>query len=180
MKKSINDIIFKSLVVLMRVFFGLGWFLAGLTKMTGKTGEVSWYYQPTVFLTEYLTKALEKPNVPVFYKDFIDGVALHHVPFFNYSIPLVQIMLGVFLIVGFMTIPAICICLFMHINFILSGNMNLISLTLYTSAFGLLFFRNDALILSLDRYFKIEDLFKVKKPNHHKRTSIQKKLNYKL
>ncbi|MEH6947483.1 hypothetical protein V7068_10495 [Bacillus sp. JJ634] len=166
MKRSINTILFKSLVVLMRILFGVGWFSAGLTKMTGKTGEASWYDQPTVFLTEYLTKALDKPNVPEFYKLFIDGIALHHVPFFNYTIPIIQIIMGICLIVGFMTLPAIFICLFMQINFILSGNMNWISLTLYTSAFGLLFFKKDALILSLDRYFKIEDFYKVKKLNY--------------
>ena len=166
MKKSIDNIIFKSLAVLMRVLFGVGWFLAGLTKITGKTGEVSWYDQPMVFLTDYLTKALEKPNVPEFYKNFIDGVALNHVPFLNYTIPITQMIMGICLIVGFMTLPSIFICLFMQINFILSGNMNLLSLTLYTSAFGLLFFRKDALILSLDRYFKIEDFFKVKKLNY--------------
>ncbi|PEZ72693.1 MULTISPECIES: DoxX family protein [Bacillaceae] len=166
MKKSIDNMIFKSLVVLMRVLFGVGWFLAGLTKITGKTGEVSWYEQPTVFLTEYLTKSLDKPNVPEFYKNFIEGAALNHVPFLNYTIPITQIIMGICLIVGLMTLPAIFICLFMQINFILSGNMNLLSLTLYTSAFGLLFFRKDALILSLDRYFRIEDFFKVKKPNY--------------
>ncbi|MEK4536297.1 hypothetical protein NST21_13315 [Peribacillus sp. FSL K6-1552] len=166
MKKSINNITFKSLVVLMRTLFGVGWLLAGLTKITGKTGEISWYDQPTVFLTEYLKKSLEKPNVPEFYKNFIDGVALDHLTFLNYTIPITQIIMGICLIIGFMTIPAIFICLFMQINFILSGNMNLLSLTLYTSAFLLLFFRKDALILSLDRYFKIENLYKVKKPNY--------------
>ena len=161
-----KKLIFNFLVVLMRVLFGLGWLLAGLTKITGKTGEVSWYDQPTNVSCINLTKALDKPNVPEFYKNFIDGVALNHVPFFNYTIPTTQIIMGICLIVGFMTLPAIFICLFMQINFILSGNMNLLSLTLYTSAFGLLFFRKDALILSLDRYFKIEDFFKVKKPNY--------------
>ncbi|WP_338450931.1 hypothetical protein R4Z09_03135 [Niallia oryzisoli] len=158
-----KKLVLKSLVVLMRVLFGLGWLLAGFTKITGKTGEVSWFDQPKVFLTEYLTKALDKPNVPEFYKNFIDGIALSHVPFLNYTIPITQIIMGLCLIIGFMTLPAIFICLFMQINFILSGNMNLISLTLYTSAFGLLFFRKDALILSLDRYLKIEDFFKEKK-----------------
>jgi thiosulfate dehydrogenase (quinone) large subunit len=166
MKKSIDNPIFKSLVVLIRVLFGTGWFLAGLTKITGKTGEVSWYDQPMVFLTEYLKEALDKPNVPEFYKGFIDGIALNHVYFLNYTIPITQIIMGICLIIGFMTLPAIFICLFMQINFILSGNMNLLSLTLYTSAFGLLFFKNDALILSLDRYFKVEGFFKVKKPNY--------------
>lgn len=44
MKMSINNILFQSLVVLMRVLLGVGWCLAGITKITGKTGEVSWYW----------------------------------------------------------------------------------------------------------------------------------------
>jgi len=163
---SINNILFQSLVVLLRVLLGVGWCLAGITKITGKTGEVSWYGHPTVFLTDYLTKALDKPNVPGFYKSFIHEVALNHVPFLNYTIPITQIIMGICLIIGIMTFPAIFICLFMHINFILSGNMNLLSLTLYTSVFGLLLCRRDAFILSLDRYFNIENLFKLKKPDY--------------
>jgi len=176
MKKSISNIMFKSLVVLMRVLIGVGWCLAGLTKITGKTGEVSWYGQPTVFLTEYLTKALDKPNVPEFYKSFIHNVALNHVKFFNYTIPITQLIIGICLIIGIMTLPAIFVCLFMQINFILSGNMNLLSLTLYTSAFGLILFRKDALILSLDRYFNIEDFFKVKKLNYLKLNKAEETL----
>lgn len=143
----------------MRALFGVGWFLAGLTKITGKTGEASWYAHPTMFLTDYLQKALMKPNVPGFYKYFIQYTALKHVPFLNYTVPITQMILGVCLVLGLMTFPAIFVCLFMHINFILSGNMNIISLTLYTSAFGLLLFRKDTFILSLDRKLKFENLF---------------------
>lgn len=156
MSNSIGKINFRLLVLIMRILFGVGWFLAGLTKIMGKTGEVSWYTQPEVFLTDYLNKALHKSNVPDFYKYFLNDVALHHVTFLNYTIPIIQMILGIFLILGFMILPAICICLFMQINFILSGNMNLLSLTLYTSAFGLLLFRKDAFSFSLDRRFKVD------------------------
>ena len=168
--KSIRTNIFKSLVVLMRVLFGTGWFLAGLTKITGKPGEVSWFSEPDTFLTLYLKKALNKPNVPDFYKYFIKNFVLHHVDFFNYTIPVIQIIAGVCMVVGLMTIPVICICLFMQINFIISGNMNVLSLTLYTSAFGLLFCTKDAFILSVDRVLKWERLFQVS-PNQSEQTS---------
>ncbi|CAM4420649.1 DoxX family membrane protein [Paenibacillus alkaliterrae] len=146
---------FESWIVLMRILFGLGWLLAGVTKITGK----SWFSEPGVFLRDYLIDALGKPHVPGFYKYFIEEAALNHVMFLNYIIPAVQIILGLMLIIGLLTFPSILIFLFMHINFILSGNMNLISLTLYTSAFGLLLSGRRAYILSLDRYFKLENLF---------------------
>ncbi|WP_233260412.1 hypothetical protein [Paenisporosarcina sp. OV554] len=153
--------VFQSLVVLMRILFGFGWLLAGVTKILGKGGSTghSWFAQPGVFLSDYLVLALDKPNVPDFYKFFIEEVALKHVLILNYSIPIVQIIVGLFLIAGFMILPSILTCLFMHINFLLSGNINVMSLTLYTSAFGLLLRGRQIYSLSLDQYFKIDHLF---------------------
>ncbi|AJS60486.1 DoxX family membrane protein [Paenibacillus sp. IHBB 10380] len=142
--------VFLFFVVLMRVSFGVGWLLAGITKIT----EKGWFEQPSVFLKNYLEVALTKPNVPLFYKDFIKHICLPYVDCFNYVIPCVQIVVGVLLIVGLFTLPSILICLFMHVNFILSGNMNLISLVLYTCSFGLLLCGSGTFTLSLDRWFK--------------------------
>jgi thiosulfate dehydrogenase [quinone] large subunit len=146
-----------SLIVLMRVLFGVGWLLAGVTKLI----EKSWYKEPGVFLSEYLMGSLQNPNVPTFYKIFIENVVLEQVLIFNYVIPITQIMLGIFLIVGLFTIPSILVCLFMHINFILSGNMNVISLFLYTNAFSLIIFRRYIYHFSLDKYFNLYTFFSV-------------------
>ncbi|OIJ21855.1 hypothetical protein BKP45_03945 [Anaerobacillus alkalidiazotrophicus] len=146
--------VFSLLIVFMRVLFGIGWLLAGATKITGG----HWFKEPGIFLRNYLIDALQHPNTPPFYKIFIENIALETVMILNYTIPVVQIMLGLFLIVGLFTIPSTLICLFMHINFILSGNMNLISLILYTTAFSLIIFRLDAYHLSLDKYFHIDIL----------------------
>jgi thiosulfate dehydrogenase [quinone] large subunit len=157
--KGFKDIrVFSTLIVLMRVLFGIGWLLAGVTKLT----EKSWFKEPGVFLKAYLMEALQNSNVPTFYKIFVENVVLEHVMFFNYVLPVVQIILGLFLIVGLFTIPSILVCLFMHINFILSGNMNLISLVLYTNAFSLIIFRKNAYFFSLDKYFNLESCFTVK------------------
>jgi thiosulfate dehydrogenase [quinone] large subunit len=144
----------------MRLLFGVGWLLAGVTKIS----EKSWFSEPGVFLHHYLTASLVNPNVPDFYSYFIEHVALKYVMFFNYVIPVVQIVLGLFIILGFKIIPSILICLFMHVNFILSGNMNLISLVLYTSAFSLLLNRDPACFLSLDLYFKSKPTRKKEQP----------------
>ncbi|MES9685877.1 hypothetical protein ABWK22_23830, partial [Gottfriedia acidiceleris] len=159
LSKRFEVLAFQSLVTLMRLLFGIGWLLAGITKITQK----HWFIEPGVFIKNYLIMALEKPNVPEFYKYFIAHFALKHIMFFNYMIPIVQITIGILLILGLMIVPSIFICLFMHINFILSGNMNLISLTLYTSAFCLLLFLNRSFVLSFDRYLGIEKLFKINK-----------------
>jgi thiosulfate dehydrogenase [quinone] large subunit len=154
--KHIN--VFPSLIVLMRVLFGIGWLLAGITKLT----EKSWFDEPGLFLEAYLLDSLQSVNVPTFYKYFIENVVLEHVMIFNYGIPIAQIIFGLFLIVGLFTIPTILACLFMHINFILSGNMNLISLVLYTNAFSLIIFRKNAYYFSLDKYFNLETLLTIK------------------
>ncbi|WP_256358233.1 hypothetical protein [Bacillus sp. sid0103] len=152
--------VFHHLVVLMRILFGIGWLLAGVTKILGEGGSSghSWFAQPGVFLSDYLVKSLDKPNVPEFYKFFIEEAALKQVMALNYTIPIVQVMVGLFLIAGFMILPSILTCLFMHINFLLSGNINIMSLTLYTSAFGLLLSGRQMYRLSLDKYFKLDQL----------------------
>ncbi|WP_409252394.1 hypothetical protein V1502_20255 [Bacillus sp. SCS-153A] len=147
--KIIKVNLFPLLIVLTRILFGIGWLLAGITKITEKL----WFKEPGIFLREYLLHSLQKTNVPPFYKIFIENIALEHVLVFNYVIPIVQIILGLFLIAGLFTIPSILVCLFMHINFILSGNMNLISLILYTNGFLLIIFRKTSYYFSLDKYF---------------------------
>ncbi|MDR7238831.1 DoxX family membrane protein [Neobacillus drentensis] len=152
MSTLIKKVVLQLLVTIMRILFGVGWLLAGVTKIT----EKHWFSEPGVFIENYLLTAVEKPNVSEFYKYFIEHVALDHVLFFNYTIPIVQIIVGICLIVGFIIVPSVFICLFMHVNFILSGNMNLISLTLYTSAFAIIFFIHRSYVFSLDRYFGID------------------------
>jgi thiosulfate dehydrogenase [quinone] large subunit len=160
--------LFSSLIVSMRVLFGVGWLLAGLTKITEKL----WFKEPGLFLSDYLINSLQNPNAPSFYKTFIENVALEHVMVLNYVIPIVQIILGILLIAGLFTIPSIVACLFMHINFILSGNMNLMSLILYTSAFSLIIFRSDVYHLSLDKYFNLSTLLTLNRNKRGKYVSM--------
>ncbi|MFC0471450.1 hypothetical protein ACFFHM_13360 [Halalkalibacter kiskunsagensis] len=157
MKITKNLRFFSSLIVLIRILFGVGWLLAGITKITEKL----WFKEPGLFLKEYLMDSLQNPNTPSFYKIFIENIVLEHVMFFNYAIPIVQMILGIFLIVGLFIIPSILICLFMHINFILSGNMNLMSLALYTSAFLLIIFQTNMYHFSLDKSFNLQTLFTI-------------------
>ncbi|MBO9128314.1 hypothetical protein [Bacillus sp. 165] len=67
----ITKITFQILITLMRVLFGMGWFMAGITKITEKNG----FSEPEVFLNNYLLMSLEKQNVPDFYKYFTEHTA---------------------------------------------------------------------------------------------------------
>lgn len=153
--KQTEKMIFQSLIILIRVLFGFGWLLAGVTKISNK----SWFNEPGIFLSNYLHHSLNHENVPQFYKHFLEHIALEHVFFLNYAIPIVQILVGISVLLGIMTVPSILLCLFMHINFILSGNMNLISLVLYTSAFSLLLGRKYIYFFSLDHYLGLVKFF---------------------
>ncbi|WHY00391.1 hypothetical protein [Neobacillus sp. DY30] len=163
--------LFPSLIVLTRVLFGMGWLLAGVTKITEKL----WFKEPGIFLREYLKQSLQQSNVPPLYKIFIENIVLEHVLIFNYVIPIVQFILGLFLIAGLFTIPSILVCLFMHINFILSGNMNLISLILYTNAFLLIIFRTNIYYFSLDKHFNWVSLFTINLNKRGTTVSLQSK-----
>ena len=132
--------------VMLRALYGLAWILAGVTKET----EKHWFSEPGIFLRQYLLEAVEKPNVPEPYRHFLQSFALEHVMFFNYAIPISQVIAGTFILFGLFTLPMLLICLFMHVNFILSGNMNDISLVLYTTAFLLILGRGHALMASTD------------------------------
>lgn len=136
------------LFVFIRVLFGLAWFGAGVTKIT----DLHWFSNPGVFLADYLMQSIDRENVPELYSAFLMNVALPNVMTLNYMIPTVQMLCGALIASGLLIIPALIVCLFMHINFILSGNMNIISLTLYTGAFVMLLGKSRLYILSVDRY----------------------------
>ena len=132
--------------VALRVAFGFAWLMAGLTKEL----EKHWFSEPGVFLTHYLTNARDNPEVNTLYRRFIDAFVLENVALFNYGIPVAQVIVGMLVVFGLFTLPMLLACLFMHVNFILSGNMNVTSLVLYTSLFILLFGHRRALPFSLD------------------------------
>ncbi|AFZ69654.1 hypothetical protein [Deinococcus peraridilitoris] len=130
----------------LRSLYGVAWMLAGLTKES----EKHWFSEPGIFLRHYLLEALEKPNVPEPYRQFLQGFVLEHVLFFNYAIPISQVIAGTLIVFGLLTLPMLLVCLFMHVNFVLSGNMNDISLVLYTTAFLLLLGWRHTLAFSTD------------------------------
>lgn len=121
--------------------------MAGITKET----EKHWLSEPGSFLHRYLLEALDKPDVIQPYKHFIKTFVLDHILLFNYAIPITQVIAGACIIFGLFTLPALLVCLFMHVNFILSGNMNEISLVLYTSAFLLFLGWKKTVNISVDK-----------------------------
>lgn len=124
--------------------------MAGLTKET----EKHWWSEPGLFLRQYLIEALDKPNVIEPYKNFLRTIVMENLLIFNYSIPVVQVIAGTLIMIGLFTLPMLLVCLFMHINFVLSGNMNEISLFLYTAVFVLFIGWGKTVSMSVDARLK--------------------------
>lgn len=157
--KQIRKQSFQPLFTILRFLIGMGWLWAGIIKIT----EKSWFNESDIFVQNYLILALKSPDFLGFYNFFIRNIALEYSIFLKDMIPIIQIMVGISIIVGFMIFPSILICLFVHISFILSGNMNLINLVLYTSTLGILFFLKRSYFWSLDHFFKTKSYFHLNK-----------------
>ncbi|WP_162485751.1 hypothetical protein [Deinococcus deserti] len=136
--------------VVLRCAYGLAWIMAGVTKET----EKHWWSEPGLFLRQYLLEALDKPNVVEPYKHFLRIVVMENLLIFNYTIPVVQVIAGALIMIGLFTLPMLFVCLFMHINFVLSGNMNEISLFLYTAVFVLFIGWSKTISMSVDARLK--------------------------
>lgn len=153
--KQLRKQSFQPLFTLLRFLIGMGWLWAGIIKIT----EKSWFSESDIFVQNYLILALKSPDFLEFYNGFIQNIALEYSVYLKDVIPIIQIMIGISIIVGFMIFPSILICLFIHISFILSGNMNLINLILYASTIGILFFLKRSYFGSLDHFFKTKSYF---------------------
>ncbi|PEK10667.1 hypothetical protein [Bacillus toyonensis] len=162
MNKSFKQIIRQSLqpvFTLLRFLIGMGWLWTGIINIT----EKSWFNESDISVQNYLILALKSPGFLEFYNLFIRNIALEYSIFFKDAIPIIQIIVGICIIIGFMIFPSILICLFIHISFILSGNMNLINLVLYASTLGILVFLKRSYFWSLDHFFKTKFHFYLNK-----------------
>ncbi|ALZ64551.1 hypothetical protein FORC13_p066 (plasmid) [Bacillus cereus] len=157
--KQIRKQLFQPLFTLFRFLIGMGWLWAGIIKIT----EKSWFNESDIIVQNYVILALKSPDFLEFYNSFIRNIALEYSIFLKDAIPMIQIMFGISIIVGFMILPSILICLFIHISFILSGNMDLINLVLYASTLGILFFLKRSYVWSLDHFFKTKSYFHLNK-----------------
>ncbi len=129
----------------LRVWLGIQWLEAGFHKITGG-------FDASGFLQGALAKAGgEHPAVATWYANFLEGFALPNVDIFNFLIPWGEFLVGLGLIVGLATIPALIAGAFMNLNFLLAGTVST-NPTLYTVAVILLFAGTAAYYYGLDRF----------------------------
>jgi len=130
---------------ILRVWLGLQWIEAGYHKLTGG-------FDAGGFLKGALANATgEHPAVQGWYADFLQQFAIPNVHIFNVLIPWGELLVGLGLIIGLATIPALIAGAFMNLNFMLAGTTSTNPI-LYTAAMILLFTGTGAYLFGLDRY----------------------------
>jgi thiosulfate dehydrogenase (quinone) large subunit len=127
-----------------RIWLGLQWLEAGWGKITGG-------FEAGGFLQGAIAKATgDHPAVQGWYATFLKEFAVPNADLFNVLIPWGEFLVGLGLIVGAATIPALLAGAFMNLNFLLAGTTST-NPVLYTLAVILLFAGAGAYYYGIDR-----------------------------
>jgi thiosulfate dehydrogenase (quinone) large subunit len=161
MRKHINGTKMAVVWTILRIWLGLQWIEAGYYKI--KSGfEVSGFLQGAI-----ANARGEHPTVQGWYARFLEGFALPNIEFFNILIPWGEFLVGLGLILGLASIPALIAGAFMNINFIMAGvGLSSPDTKLFALAMLLLFIGKGRYYFGLDRfvipYLKMQIFYKKK------------------
>ena len=103
----------------IRIWLGVQWMTAGCGKITGGGFEVNGFLQGAI-----AKAGGETPIVQGWYAGFLESVALPNAGLFNVLIPWGEFLVGIGLILGAATIPALVAAAFMNLNFLLAGTIS--------------------------------------------------------
>ncbi|MBS4179126.1 DoxX family membrane protein [Lederbergia citrea] len=144
----------------LRIWLGVQWLEAG------------WHKLGAFDATGFLHGAIEKaggdfPAVQGWYAGFLETFALPNVKLINILIPWGEVLVGIGLIVGALTLPALIAGAFMNLNFLMAGTVSTNPILL-TAAIILLFVIKGTAYYGVDRFlvpatinnFKDKGIFK--------------------
>lgn len=151
--KIFRDKRFSIIWTVLRVWLGYQWLTAGIEKVTGQGWIGS---KAGVSITGFLKGALAKatgehPLVQEWYASFIKSFALPNAKAFSYLVAYGEILVGISLILGALTIVGLIAGAFMNLNYMLAGTTSTNPI-LYTVAILLMVAGTNAYILGLDRF----------------------------
>jgi thiosulfate dehydrogenase [quinone] large subunit len=139
--------------LLVRLYVGWQWLHAGWGKITSETWVGS---ESGKALTGFLNGAFKKtagehPDVQGWYADFLQNVVLPHASLWSHMIAWGEVIVGIALLIGFLTGIAAFFGLFMNLNFLLAGTVS-INPILFVLSLGLFMAWRVAGYFGADRY----------------------------
>lgn len=145
MRKIFENKIFAVVWTVVRVWLGVQWLQAGWGKVTGG-------FDATGFLHGAVAKAGgEAPVVQAWYGAFLETVAIPNAKLFSVLVAWGELLVGIGLIVGALTIPALIAAGLMNLNFLWAGTIST-NPTLLIVAVILLFAWKGATYFGIDRF----------------------------
>lgn len=112
--------------LLVRLYVGLQWLLAGYEKVTSPLWVGS---KAGVALTGFVVGALHKtagahPDVSMWYGNFLQTVIVHNAVVFSYLVSFGELAVGIGLILGLFTGIAAFFGAFMNMNYLFAGTIS--------------------------------------------------------
>lgn len=160
--KIFRDKRFAILWTILRIWLGYEWISAGIEKISNPAWVGS---KAGVAITGFLKGALAKatgdhPLVQGWYASFIQSVALPNAKVFSYLVAYGEVLVGISLILGALTIVGLLAGAFMNLNYMLAGTTST-NPNLYTAAILLMAAGANAYLFGLDRFIlpKLSKLF---------------------
>ena len=155
---SYKDSFLASIVwTVIRVWVGWQWLSAGWEKISGP-GSAVWIGPKAGtavggFLQGAMTKAAGiHPDVQSWYAWFIQNVAVPNAKVFSYIISFGEVLVGIALILGLLTVPALIAGVLMNLNYLLAGTVSINPILLALEVI-LLFIGPAVWYFGLDRLF---------------------------
>ena len=147
--------------LIVRLYLGYEWLMAGWEKVISP----AWVGEKAgAGLTGFLGGALKKtaefcqpapapchPDVQMWYAWFVEHVALPNAQVFSYLVAYGELLVGIALILGFLTGVSVFFGMFMNLNFMLAGSVS-VNPIWFTLGLGLLFAWRISGHIGLDRY----------------------------
>lgn len=141
-----NGPVMSGIWTILRIWLGIQWITAGWGKLT------SGQFNAGGFIEGAIAKAGEdQPAVQGWYASFLEHVALPNVELFSFFVQWGEILVGIGLILGAATIPALIAGAFMNLNYLLAGTIST-NPVFYTIAIILLFAGAGAYNYGVDRF----------------------------